>query len=366
MLCKALLYNYGRHSPLKNIVRELRKEKREATSGVNLLNTTLLSNDKGLSTSGSEESPVSAESSSHANYIEADVSSSQSSSIDPHTPLCRGDIDPVGFHPLLSKENPYDAPNETISVELPVENLEHMEAISPDNESHWSRLMTRLSDSGKSSSTTETPRAPTPTGVTSSLSSEKTLTHEEPADGPETWNETPPAMTSTVHSRQDDLIRRSRQLQLLDIVLAEETAKQDNALVGYGTRPPPALSPAGYFNRPASAHGNLARIRPATLPTTQLRLAVCPLPSPPLTGIAENEVVYQSQGSGSVQYMMHGGEPGLVRPSTALCTPSIEGVSPRTTQFGPMVNAAHRNHMLAILREGSGMKAGMSLSCVTK
>ncbi|GJJ09475.1 hypothetical protein Clacol_003698 [Clathrus columnatus] len=346
--------------PLKSIVRELRMERREAKHRVNSLDTTLSNNDKGPSTSGSEESPVSMDSISHVSCAEADVSSSQSSSVDPHTPLSRGDLGPFGFDPDTFRRESF---NETIATDSD-KSISYVNSVSSDNGSHWGRLMTRLSDSGKSSSTADTPLAPTPTPITNSSFPDyvdKTPNkHQEPDSGIPPLRDEELSIPMFVKSpRQDDLIQRAKQLQLLDSVLAEESARRSKPLLEYpllpGTRGHYHTS-TQYSNRLSSVNGNLVATRPPVTSAIMKRsIASGALSTAP--EIAGKEVVH-AHGLGSTRHSMNDdGHAGLLRPSTALCTPTISNsVQSRTTQYGRTINPAHRNQLLAILCEGPGSK----------
>lgn len=319
---------------------------------MDFLNTTLLNSDKGLSASGSEESPVSAESSSHTNCIEADVSSSQSSSIDPHTPLRRGDNGPVGFDPPLLKKDLYGVMDDVSLIDS-AENPQDIRSLPPDNGSHWNRIMSLLSDSGKSSSTTDTPRAPTPISIVSSpprnfpdrfLNGHVQDVQDERAS---VWNEERQVMTSMNQRLPGDSAQRFKQLQLLDSILAEENSRLDRPLSEsvstMGTRLPLGYNAPISHDRPTSVNGSLVKM-PLFIHSPRLAGPGAMSPTA-LTGMANYQNAYSPPGLASARHAIYRGDAGLARSSTASCT--------------PIVNAAHRNQMLAILRDGPGLKAGM-------
>lgn len=115
-------------------------------------------------------------------FGEAEVSSSQSSSIDPHTPSVNGDLAPhTSDDPLVVKPD-FSADTQSIMLDMDMGNVSvdtMSSAINTDPRSHWSRLMTRL-NSSEESSPRGTPQAVTPTPPITSMPVQSEPPHVSP------------------------------------------------------------------------------------------------------------------------------------------------------------------------------------------
>lgn len=268
----------------------------------------------------SVDSLLIAEPSCQAGLGEAELSSSQSSSIDPHTPSVHGDLSPHAFAEKLSVKDVFTVEADSMSVHATNEvSLGRLSPVSGDMQTHWSRLMSRLVDSDSPS--LGTPQAVTPTPATSehefhvvdrptlsnmssgdSLSSR--LRQGMPPSVPQQPIVTPKDVTT-------DLAKRTRQLQLLDAVLAEETVKQA------GSTPPRSAHIFGRFPPPASTPDHPHRAS-----------SVNP-------GLTVSQYGPQQAVPGSPFYPAMGPY-GISRPSTVLSPqpPMLSGTYPATRTTG--------------------------------
>ena len=115
-----------------------------------------------VTTSVAIESPLNMDASFRRQSGEGEASSSQSSSIDPHTPSVNGDLAPSDETLVIKPDFSADTRDITLDPDtgIPVDTLSSSHEIDP--RSHWSRLMTRLNNS-EEISPRATPQAMTPT-----------------------------------------------------------------------------------------------------------------------------------------------------------------------------------------------------------
>ncbi|KAF8587275.1 hypothetical protein K439DRAFT_833521 [Ramaria rubella] len=381
-------------------------------------------------TSVAAESPLSMEPSSRSQSGEAEVSSSQSSSIDPHTPSINGDLAPHTCDNGIIAKHDFSTHIEQFTHDR--ERRAPLESIPPsvnvDPLSHWSRLMTRLNHS-EESSPLGTPQTVTPTPPVGPAPAERESLHGSPPHGESMGGRPvvrplhqeysdvsipqrtlkkhsnvgarPSSISSSFHPQglpgrstaeisigsaatsptlqtstsTDVLTKRTRQLQLLDGVLAEELIKRT---------PPTPMSAHVLGAFPNTSGGPLldhvrTLVRPASVDTDAIHTLSTPLHHQPLFPIpalpdvlpAPVRAPLQHQFIRPVppshhlpQYLARSngwnssvGRPSSAMPSSAMASstmqlqpPSASYPTTNLTQHSDDVNAStHRGQMLSIL-----------------
>ena len=336
---------------------------------------------------------------------EADVSSSQSSSVDPHTPSVNGDLAPhTSDDAMLIKP---DLCADTQDISLDLGNVSgDLSSLNIDPRSHWSRLMTRLNNS-EDNSIQGTPQTVTPTPPTISKSTVpgpllgssphhtgamnggSSLEHSgvDNIQKPLTIRSNSIARSSPVSSvpplhllpspgipkptcavpmdasPPDVLVKRTRQLQLLDSVLAEQSATSTYA------RPPMSAHVLGAY--PHSAKGLLpgqvrVPVRPASVNWDVPRTLSTPfhhseptVSIPSLSGVlsARTRASFHQQSIPSQilpsELPTEGNAMSIIaRPPASLPSQSPLTSYPSTNlplHGGVAIDATHRGQMLSIL-----------------
>ncbi|KAF8489604.1 hypothetical protein JB92DRAFT_1368073 [Gautieria morchelliformis] len=373
------------------------------------------------------ESPVTTGTSSRSQFGEGEVYSSQSSSIDPHTPSIHGDLGPRTSDDALIVKPEFSTHPQDITLDVEQEGVS-ADALLPgvdiDPRSHWSRLMTRLNNS-EENSPRGTPQALTPTP---SITSKPTKAEPLPGTTPHTTGtinrsmrmgpsikehpgvslsqktinqrpnvvarsspaSSPPCqlqpsgvgMTETgvgsaslsstsppAASSVDVLAKRTKQLQLLDSVLAEESTK--------GTLPLPPKSAHIFGAYPHTSTGLFPDqvrmpIRPASVNMGAPRTLNTPYHHQPNVSIStlagvlpvpaplHHQYTHPPQGHPPQLPLRGNGLSTLGRPPTS---PSSQFplTSYSATHLPPFdahaIDAAHRGQMLSILSgEPSGLR----------
>jgi len=322
---------------------------------------------------------------------EAELSSSQSSSVDPHTPSVNSDLSPHTFG------NNFVKTIFTVEDGISLQDEVPLDRPSPVNaDAHWMKLMTKLTDS--ESLSLGTPQAVTPTPVNSDPGSDSdpvmmngsSSSSQAPSVTPSSGTLHPGSTTVAEPAVPvvNDIVKRTRQLQLLDSVLAEESAKapqmpqvpqsahvmgsfHPEASVRGMPSPYPSLYPSPYPVRSVSVHPAVQASQYTNLPflphppppaaphipfiSHHSNPNVLPPPPPP----PSRPILPQQQfirSPGPIHPAMNGSNGPIPRPSTVLSSQmSMASNLPKNLAHlgGAAIDPGHRGQMLALLSGSS-------------